>query len=172
MEIWKDIIGYEGLYQISNKGRVKSLKKWCGNKHLSKWIKEESILKPTDNGNGYLIIGLRNQTKRKNFYIHRLVASYFLDNPENKKCINHKDFNKQNNDVDNLEWISQKDNVLYSVDRMKHRKSRSKTNTGERYITKRYKKYRVQIDYKDLGLFETLEEAKAKRDQYLKENPQ
>ena len=91
-EIWKDIKGYKGWYKISNLGRVKSLKKWCGNKYSIKWIKEENILSPTDNGNGYLIIGLRKDTKKKNFYIHRLVAEHFIENNLNKEEVNHIDF--------------------------------------------------------------------------------
>ena len=77
-EIFKDIKGYEGLYQISNIGRVKALVFRNGTTLKEK----EKLLNPTDNGNGYLIIGLSKGGKKKNFYIHRLVAETFIDNPE------------------------------------------------------------------------------------------
>lgn len=95
-EIWKDIKGYERLYQISNYGRVKSL---VFNNNICK-KKREKILSPTDNGKGYLIIGLRKNGKRKNYYIHRLVAEHFLKNDKNLKEVNHINFNKKNNSVE------------------------------------------------------------------------
>lgn len=171
MEVWKDIKNYEGLYQISNCGNVRSLKKWSGNKHLKKWIDEISILKGTDNGKGYLIVGLKKEGIRKNFFIHRLVATYFLENPLNKKVVNHKDFNKHNNNVNNLEWVTQKENVNYSIESMKHKKSVTHSNTNEKYISFRASKavYRVIIDKKEYGTYKTLEDAIKKRDSILKE---
>lgn len=171
MEIWKDIENFEGFYQISNFGRVKSLKKWCGNKHLSKWIDSEKILKPTDNGRGYLIIAFNTNGKKKNYYIHRLVATHFLNKPINKNIVNHKDYNKHNNNVNNLEWCTQKENIKYSINNMKHRKNITHSNTGERYICyrKKTKVYRVIIDKKEYGSFKTLEEAKIIRDKILNE---
>ena len=102
-EIWKDIKGYEGLYQISNWGRVKSL----GNNKTRK----EKILKPCilKKGN-YLRIGLRKNGKRKMYLVHRLVAEAFIQNPNNLPFINHKDENPSNNCVSNLEYCD----VLYN----------------------------------------------------------
>lgn len=169
MEIWKDIKNYEGLYQISNLGNVKSLVKWDVNKN--DFIKSDNILTPNDNGKGYLIIGLRKNRVRKMFYIHRLVAIHFLENPDCKNFINHKDFNKHNNNIDNLEWVTQKENVNYSVDNMKHKKSVTHSNTNEKYISYRASngRYRVVIDKKEYGTFKTLEDAIKKRDSILKE---
>ena len=113
MEIWKDIKEYEGLYQVSNLGNVKSIERAVKDatreriQHL-----KSKIIKPTDNGKGYQIVSL-NRNGRKNKYVHRLVAEAFLDNPKNKKEVNHKDFNKKNNCVDNLEWVSQKENKIH-----------------------------------------------------------
>ena len=167
-EEWKQKEGFS-KYLISNYGRVLSLD--YKHKGIAEELKQNYGY--SSSGKRYCRVALYNDNGKKQYLlVHRLVAELFIPNPNNLPQVNHIGEDKTNNRVDNLEWISQKDNVLYSVDRMKHRKSKSKTNTGERYITKRYKKYRVQIDYKDLGLFETLEEAKAKRDQYLKENPQ
>lgn len=104
-EIWKPIKEYEESYEISNFGRIKSkqriVKKWNGTRTV-----REKVLTPTDNVNGYLIISLRSNNKRKNKYIHRLVAEAFLDNPENYKYVNHKDYNKKNNNINNLEWCT------------------------------------------------------------------
>ena len=109
-EEWKDIKDYEGLYQVSNLGNVKALDRVIkdSTRERTQHIKSH-ILKPTDNGRGYQIVSL-NKNGRKNKYVHRLVAEAFIDNPENKKEVNHKDLNKKNNCVDNLEWINQKEN--------------------------------------------------------------
>ena len=96
MEIWKDIEGYEGLYQVSNFGRIKSLYNYRG---------KNNILVPHIK-RGYYQIGLRKNTKRKWFSIHRLVAETFIENPNNLPCVNHIDENKLNNKVENLEWCT------------------------------------------------------------------
>lgn len=98
MEIWKDIKGYENLYQISNLGNVKSLGN--GGSNASK----EKFLKLTKDTCGYLQVGLCKQGKRKMCRVHRLVAENFIDNPNNYPMINHKDENKTNNNVENLEF--------------------------------------------------------------------
>lgn len=171
MEIWKDIKGYEGKYQVSNLGRVKSLIEWHGNCHLDKWVKKEKIITPTNNGYGYLIIGLANRGKRKNFYIHRLVAEAFIPNPENLPVINHKDYNKQNNNVNNLEWMTQKENTNYSKPNMKKIHFSDRAKTGEKGIYYRANKnhYRVVIFRKEYPSCKTLEEAIELRDSILKE---
>lgn len=115
-EIWKDIKEYEDLYQVSNLGRVKSIL-FRNNKAF---IKKEKILTPTDNGKGYLIVGLCKNGLRKKQYVHRLVAQAFLDNKENYKEVNHKDCNTQNNSVDNLEWCTRSYNVKHSYVFGKH----------------------------------------------------
>ena len=169
-EIFKDIKGYEGLYKISNKGRVKALTAWSGNYYKAKYINKEKILTPTDNGKGYLIIGLCKRGKRKNFYIHRLVAEAFIKNPNNLPQVNHIDYDKTNNNVNNLEWISQAENIKYSVVNMRGKKHKSHTNTGEQNITYRAskKRYRVTIKQKEYGSYKTLQEAIAKRDAILR----
>ena len=114
-EIWRDIDGYEGLYQVSNKGRVKSLK----------WGKER-ILKPHDNGIGYLRVALRKESSLKFIIIHRLVAQAFIPNLENKPQVNHKDENKKNNCVENLEWATAKENSNHGTRNERVGDSRSK----------------------------------------------
>ena len=114
-EIWKDIQGYEGLYQVSNLGNVKN--------KIQPYLKQEKIYKKFSNSNGYLFVGLRKDKKRKFKYIHRLVAEAFIPNPNNLLQINHKDENKQNNCVNNLEWCTNKYNQNYGT--IKERKKNS-----------------------------------------------
>lgn len=106
MEQWKAVAGYEGLYEVSNFGRVKSL----GNDKK----KKEKILSPGVNSREYLKIGLRKDRTRVTHSIHRLVAAAFIDNPDGKRTVNHKDGNKKNNNVTNLEWATDSENVKHS----------------------------------------------------------
>lgn len=110
-EIWKDIKGYEGLYQVSNFGRIKSLPK----KRNSKFTEKEIILKLFENTSGYIQTNLWKNKKGKNFLVHKLVAEAFISNNYNFPYINHKDENKQNNRVDNLEWCTAKYNSNYGT---------------------------------------------------------
>ena len=104
-EIWKDIEGYEGIYQVSNLGNVKSL-------NYRRTGKEKMLKQIKDTG-GYLLVKLSKNSKEKNFKIHRLVASVFIENPNNYKEINHKDECKTNNNVKNLEWCNHIYNMNY-----------------------------------------------------------
>lgn len=105
-EIWKDIKGYEGLYQISNFGNIKSLVGWNGNKYIKKYYKREKILKKSFSTTGYLKIGLKKDGKFKNYKVHRLVAEAFIPNPCNYPIINHINGNKIDNRIENLEWCT------------------------------------------------------------------
>lgn len=104
-EIWKDIKGYEGLYQISNFGNVKSLPKFRVKYHTG-----EIILKQQNSANGYKQINLYKNNKHRTEKIHRLVAEAFIPNPENKPEVNHIDGDKTNNYIGNLEWNTRKEN--------------------------------------------------------------
>lgn len=107
-EAWKDIVGYEGLYQVSNLGRVKSLPKY----HYS----TERILKQTVNKrDGRLSVMLVGRGKNKRVNVHRLVGIAFVENSNNYKELNHKDENPQNNRSDNLEWCDRKYNMNYGT---------------------------------------------------------
>lgn len=108
-EIWKDIEGYEGLYQVSNLGNVKSLDcrvNFKDNSQNYKRLKKGKILKKTINTKGYYYVNLSKQSKVKNIKIHRLVANAFVSNPNNYNIVNHIDGNKLNNRFDNLEWCT------------------------------------------------------------------
>lgn len=113
-EIWKDVLGYEGYYQVSNLGRVKSLEReiWVGQ---IKKIKKETIMNLPKNTTGYLMVNLCVNKVRKKFLVHRLVASAFIPNENNLPQINHKDENKENNCVENLEWCNNIYNNNYGL---------------------------------------------------------
>lgn len=99
-EIWKSIEGYEDLYEVSNKGRVRN--------------KSGLILKgSTSATGGYRTVVLCKNGKKRGFGVHRLVAKAFVENPRNANVVNHLDENKTNNNADNLEWVTQKENVNY-----------------------------------------------------------
>lgn len=167
-KIWKDIEGYEGFYQVSCDGDIRSIAcRRClhGQTRIIHRIKD---MTPTDNGNGYLVVQLKSNGKRKPFYVHRLVAEAFVSKPEQTNVVNHKDFNTKNNHANNLEWTTQKENVLYSSERMRHPKKVSKpTNTGEKYISKVNHKGKVKYRVKGNKLCSTLEEAIAYRNEVL-----
>ena len=106
-EIWKDIKGFEGLYKVSNLGKVKRIKRKIKNQYIFKGEKDINyILKGNKNQKGYLQVKLFKDDEAKNYLIHRLVAETFIPNPNNYSQINHIDENKQNNCIDNLEWCT------------------------------------------------------------------
>lgn len=106
-EIWKDIKGYEGIYQVSNLGRVRSLDRIVNNRSYKGRIKVPS------NSKGYKRVGLLYKRNVNYYSIHRLVAQAFIPNPNNYEIVNHKDENRGNNRVDNLEWCDSKYNNSY-----------------------------------------------------------
>ena len=120
-EYWRPVVEYEGLYMVSNWGRVKSM----NYNHSGK----EKILKPGKDKNGYLKVGLCKNGKVKTFYVHKLVAEAFLLNPNNLPCINHKDENKQNNSVNNLEWCSYSYNINFGT---RNKRMAKKNTNGKR----------------------------------------
>lgn len=115
IEIWKPVVGYEGLYEVSNWGRVKSLK-----------FGKERILKLIKDKDGYFIVNLYKNKKIKSFRVHRLVAEAFIDNPDNLPQVNHKDENPSNNVVSNLEWCNAKYNINFGTRSKKVSKKLSK----------------------------------------------
>lgn len=110
IEIWKDIEGCEGLYQVSNQGRIGSYKVRATTNTRDSIF----ILKPYIGNNGYSCQMLKHNRIQKNHSIHRLVAKAFIPNPENKPCVNHLDGNKLNNNDWNLAWVTYSENEIHS----------------------------------------------------------
>lgn len=106
-EVWKDIVGYEGYYQVSNLGRVKGLNRINARKTPLK----EMMMKQKINQDGYRSLMLTKNGERKTFLVHRLVAIAFIENEYNKPVVNHIDENKLNNNVNNLNWMTVKENT-------------------------------------------------------------
>ena len=129
IEIWKDVTGFDGLYQISNFGRVKSLEKiyYTGN-YMSKRVQKEIVLKPYSTGR-YLCVNLSNKGLNKNYKIHRLVAIHFIPIIDGKPEVNHIDGNRLNNNVSNLEWCNRSENQFHA-----YKNGLQKTKNGFEFV--------------------------------------
>ena len=128
IELWKDVKDYEGLYQVSTLGRVRSLDKYIDVKirNVDKVLRRGRILKPAYDKKGYLRVFLCKNGKRTCFLVHRLVAEAFISNPLNLPVINHKDEVKDNNYPYNLEWCTVKYNSNYGTTIKRSVEKRSK----------------------------------------------
>lgn len=114
-EIWKDIPLYEGVYQASNLGRIKSVERVALKNYRGNRIVKERIMLGTVNRDGYLKVHFKHNDINKGYFIHRLIAQTFIPNPLNKPQVNHKDGNKLNNSVNNLEWVTNLENQQHAV---------------------------------------------------------
>lgn len=159
-EIFKDIEGYEGLYQVSNLGNIKSL-------HCNK----EKILKPTIRSNNYkyYFVGLLKDGKRKYFAVHRLVAMMFIPNPSNYEQVDHLDGNKLNNNVKNLEWVTPKENTNRAW-----KKGLAKNTEYQRKVAKQImlERWKSNNHRKDRGIKRTQEEKREYHRKYYQEHKQ
>lgn len=126
-EVWKPILGYEDYYEVSNLGRVR--RSVCNNPHYN----SSGLLKPSIR-NGYYHVVLCVNNIHKSFNIHRLVASSFIPNPNNLPYVNHKDENKLNNNVENLEWCSAKYNTIYGSSIERRKRTRKKNHSGYKSV--------------------------------------
>lgn len=113
-EVWRNINGYEGYYQISNIGRVKSLerRRYNGSGY---YVQKVKILRQSITTTGYIKVELSKEGTKKSMKVHRLVAIAFIENPENKPDVNHKDGNPFNNNLSNLEWCTESENLNHAV---------------------------------------------------------
>lgn len=134
LEEWRDIKGYEGFYQVSNQGRVKSIRRRRVIKGIEYIINKELVLKSYKHTHGYLKVNLSEDGWVKSFFVHRLVLQAFNPNEEELE-VNHIDGNKRNNNLGNLEWVTQKENVkhAYELGLNTKRKKVLCVETGEVY---------------------------------------
>ncbi|MDV4026348.1 hypothetical protein CMT52_18630 [Elizabethkingia anophelis] len=160
MEIWKEVTGYEGYYEVSNKGNVRSCDRMVNNNGTMVFRKGK-VLNPEVNRVNQLRVTLRKQKKVKRFLVHRLVAEAFIEKPESKNIVNHIDKNRLNNSVENLEWVSQRENMTHGY--------LGKLPTG---VYKNGDNYIARLFYNgkkiNLGTFKTIDEAKSKYAEALK----
>jgi len=113
-EIWKDVVGYEGYYKVSNFGNIDKLPTTVHNPK-GDYVQNGKRMSPFNNGKGYLVISFKVKGVKKNSYVHRLVADAFIPNPLRKKTVNHKDGDKSNNCVSNLEWATYSENLIHAT---------------------------------------------------------
>lgn len=152
VEVWKDIEGFEGFYQVSTKGRVRSLDCTFPTKRADGTIYNHRVkgrmINPTDDTFGYRQVTLRKDHKKSvTFRVHRLVAEAFIPNPDNLPIINHKDESRDNNNVENLEWCDYKYNLNYGT-------------CIERSMTKRSKRVeQLTIDGQHVAFFPSIRAA-------------
>lgn len=168
MEYWKDIKNYEGLYKVSNTGKIKSLKRVSthNGSYSGTILVKEKELKQSINKYGYHTVTLYKNGIRKFKTVHRLVAQEFILNPNNYKEVNHIDLNKSNNNTNNLEWCNREQNINHYY---------ANSNKSSKYKGVSYSKERkkwcafVDINKKrfSLGRFKTELEAKEYRDNFI-----
>jgi hypothetical protein len=153
-EIWKDVVGYEGLYQVSNLGRVKSLERKFVTSDGKKMVKKERVLKPGKDSKGYLHIRFCINDHFPSFKVHRVVAKAFLGTSKSDMQVNHINGIKSDNRVENLEWVTPKEN-------MDHRAT--VINQKPRGVRKHHNKWKAQTSMNGVahcfGYFETEQEA-------------
>lgn len=173
--VFKDIKGYEDCYYCSSDGKIFSKERLVRSlSHGSECQRliEGKEITPINHGNGYLYVSLSKGGRRKNFYVHRLIAEAFIGNADGL-VINHKNFIRADNRVENLEIVTQLENIQYSVPNMCRPRRRHKLSaTGYKYIYFRCGKYRVSIVRNHRIVldkcFDSLEEAIKARDEVMK----
>lgn len=111
--MWKPVTGYEEIYEVSRSGQIRSLGRYVNNNGTQVW-REGKPISLSQIKSGYMVFSARKSNKRKTLYVHKCVAEAFIENPDNLKEVNHKDHNKKNNDVTNLEWVTHQENMVKS----------------------------------------------------------
>ena len=169
-EIWKDVVGFENLYQVSNFGRIKRNKHFIECKNGNKRFFKEKILFYKKNKKGYIRVHLRSNLNNSMYAVHRIVAEAFIPNPDRKETVNHKDFNKENNYVENLEWMTISENIKHAVINSRYKSAnlkkrhRTKNNTssiynGVSFDNSQRKRWRARIYFNKksihIGRFDT-----------------
>ena len=154
-EIWKDIEGFEGYYQVSDQGRVRSLDRIIIQSNGVKRKCRGQIMINGKDKDGYEVIQLCKNGTHKRCMVHRLVAEAFIPNPDNKPQINHKDEDKTNNCVDNLEWMTSKENNNYGTKKYREGIAKGKPvrciETGEVYYSINEAERQTGIEHQNIG---------------------
>lgn len=149
MEEWRDIEGYEGLYQVSNKGRVKSLDReieyLVKGRYKAKRTYHSTILKTYHNNSGYILVDLHINQKRDKCTVHRLVAEAFIPNPQNKPQVGHINCDKTDNRVENLYWCTQEENNNNPITIERMRESGKKKDVSHLFTAENMEKKRLAL---------------------------
>lgn len=151
MEVWKDIEGFEGIYQISNLGRVKVLDREVPHWRGGVSIRKSRIINPYKTNAGYMIVSLTKECKESRFLVHRLVAKSFLSNRNKKAQVNHINGIKTDNSVGNLEWCSRSENIRHA-DKNNLRVLKGEKNSGSKLTEKQV------LEIRAIGKSKTLTE--------------
>ena len=163
--MWKDIIGFEDTYRISDSGEVWSKDRLCVDSMGRKRFRKGQKINPDIAPNGYYRVTLAKNGKKKQVYLHRLLAKYFIPNPQNLPQINHKDGNKLNCDLENLEWVTVQDNVIHAyqhglIDHVRGEKHPNHGKCGKN--SKRAKRIKAtNVITGEVRIYEAMIEAKA-----------
>lgn len=174
MEEWRPVVGYEGLYEVSSTGLVRSVDR-CLVNSLGKVVHlKGKILKGGDNGKGYRYVFLQKDGTSKNISVHRLVAEAFIPRPEGLYEVNHKDEDKSNNSVDNLEWCDHKYNMNYGSRMEKTRETKLKTGSYSGLISSGLSSKEYSREYYKMNREKILEQQKEyhkmKREKYYQDH--
>ncbi len=166
---WKAIDGYDGAYLVNRLGEVKSVKRYG--------MRETHILKPGKSVAGYWIVALSKKSKMRSFQIHALIAKYFIPNPLNLPCINHKDSNRLNNKISNLEWCTHAHNVLHGYlqgfNNPNKLNQKTSNHTGVGMARGKWRAFICRLNkFIHVGYFKTEREAFLARKKYLKNHPE
>ena len=141
-EIWKDIQGYEGLYMVSCYGRIKSVERYVSIYKCNKRKVKPRIIKQSKDTKGYKTVTLQKDGKCHRRRVHRLVAQAFLENPDNLECVNHKNGNKEDNRLGNLEWCTYSENIIHAYKNKLNNRARPVECLLDGKVIKRYESAR------------------------------
>lgn len=155
MEEWRDVKGFERLYQVSSIGNVRTKEKSVSHSRnqAMKVRRKAKTMSTVDNGNGYLYVTLTKDGKRYNRYVHRLVAEAFIDNPDGLLEVDHINRIRNDNRIENLRWVNRQSNIENSKAHGPRPNHWLKPSSGERYIYKKDSKWIVQFQRRDLKVY-------------------